>query len=180
VNETELIRLCETTGRVLTGKKVTIRLKPPITKQFTGEVYTSPGGYVVNIKPDISDENFLFVLTHELAHCKLNHPSDVDFTREPGSLQLTPLGELSRKLKPEMVERERSAEELGSSWLKYAEENYQHYSGFTKLEQKLRCLCGYISPELVKRAGFIGAYAGLKQVELEKWKREQLKKGNKE
>lgn len=184
MNTTELKHLCETAGRVLTGKNVTIRLKPPITKQFSGEVYYSPGeGFVINVDPALSDENFLYVLTHELGHVKMNHYSDVDPQLEPGHLQLTPIGELSRKVKPETIERERSAEELGSSWLKYAQEHSREYSGFTKLEQQLRCLCGYVSPSLLQRTGKVAWTAGLKQVEqteLEEWKKRQLQLTRKE
>ena len=182
MNNTELKHLCERVGKATTGKNVTIRLKPPITKNFQGEVYYSPGeGFVVNVEPALSDENFIKVYLHELGHVALNHQSDTNPNLEPGSMQLTPIGELSRKLKPEMVERERSAEELGQKWLKYAEENYKRYSGFTKLERQLRALCGFVSPELMARVGRIGTYAGLKSVEqnleLNSWKQAQLKKG---
>lgn len=178
MNEYELKRLCERAAWTVTGKNVTIRLEHPITKQFDGEVYHSPGGgYVVNINPELSEEQFMWVFCHELGHVQLEHVSDISPDRKPSSMYLTPAGEMSLKVKPEIIACENAAQGWGDKWLHYAEENYHAYSGFTKVERQLRSLCGYVKPEYLEHARHIAWKAGLKAVEMEMWKRNQLMKG---
>ena len=187
MNEKELKILCENAALATTGKRVKVRLVAPITKQFDGEVYNSPSGYVINIRPELSDENFIWTLCHEIGHVRMNHISDISPDKEPGSMMLTPAGEMSIKVKPEIVSHEKAAQSWGDKYLQYAEENYHLYSGLTKLERQLRALSGYLSPELQMRAGQIGTHSGLKalervksmedEIELNAWKQEQIKKG---
>jgi len=178
MNERELKALCERAAWAVTGKNVTVRLVAPVIKQFDGETYNAPGGsYIINIKPDLTDENFLWVFTHELGHVQLGHISDTNPNWEPGSRKLSPAGELSIKVNPEIAARENGATDLGAKWLQYAEDNYHAYSGFTKLERQLRALCAYLKPDYLEHARNIGFRAGLKAAEFEMWKRTQERKG---
>jgi hypothetical protein len=174
MNKNELKALCETACKAVTGRRVTVRLEPPVTRQFEGEVYYKGGGYTININPELSDEDFLYVLCHEMGHVKMNHVSDIPPDRKPRSMELTPAGELSLKLKPEILQRESDAQSWGTKLQHFAVENAHYYSGMTLLERQLRALGGYVLP--VRKV-----HSGLKsiqdRIELDAWKHAQLKKG---
>ena len=177
MNENELRYLCQNAALAITGQRVKIRLEHPVTKNFDGEVYNSPDGYVINIDPALSDENFIWVLCHELGHVKINHKSDIPYDRTPGSLKLTPASEIAQKVKPELVQKENEAQSWGDKYLKYANENCDHYSGFTKLERQIRALSGYLSPAIYDRMSKIAIKAGTQATEFIRWQQNQLKKG---
>ena len=178
MNDKELKQLCENAAVATTGKRVVVKLVAPVTKNFDGETYHVPGGcYVIRIKPELSDANFIWVLCHELGHVKLNHNSDINPDHEPGSVIMSPLGEASRKVNPVTVERENDAQSWGDKYLQYAEENYQRYSGFTKLEQQLRALSGYLSPELQERVNKAAIKGADQATEFIRWQQEQMRKG---
>lgn len=170
LTEGKLKALCENAGVALTGRKITVRLAQPVIRDFDGQFH-SPN--VVDIKLSLPDEQFLYVLCHELAHAALKHTTNNYLGRGPGSLELTPAGMNAYKYSPVSRKREDACDEMAKRWLYFAEQNYRRFPGETILEQKLRALGAYVPPRLQAQAAKVGWREGELLAEVVLWKQEQ-------
>ena len=168
-----LKQLCENAARSLAGFPVEVRLQRPVVIDYDGQCYNTPTGTIIDIDPALSDANFFWVLTHEIGHAFHRHPNDIDPSLPPASRKLTPIEKIARDKEPRSVSRENQAERQAEIWRAYAERNYKNYSGWSDLAKKLRCLGGYVPPELASRVQKIGAQAGIKSAEVIAWQRRQ-------
>ena len=77
----------------LAGKPVTLRLQAPATKGLLGEVHKAANGtMVIDLRPDLDNEQTLKVLLHETGHIRTMEflPSRY-YKQAPGSVTRTPL-----------------------------------------------------------------------------------------
>jgi len=169
LTEGKLKTLCENAACALTGRKVVVRLAAPVVKDFDGEYY-SVGEGVVNVKLDLPDETFLYVLLHELGHAALKHTTNTFAGLAPGALELTPAGENIYKYSPSSRKREDACDELAKRWLYFAAQNYARFEGETILERKLKALGSYVQPRLQARAAQAGTKEGETLAEVMLWK----------
>jgi len=113
-----LYDLLAATSTKLAGQPVTVRLQQPATKGMTGECHRSEGGrLIIDIKPDLSDETFLYVWAHETAHAKLH-----EFARS--TVHKHKAGTLKPSEKTtNYLTHEDQADTLAKRWISYGQDH---------------------------------------------------------
>jgi hypothetical protein len=171
----ELEILFANAALAMCGKRIAVHLQEPPISNFDGEYYTINGKPNIDISPNFDEQTTLFIFAHECAHAVLQHGVERDASLLPRSQVLTPYGERMREAHPDTIKREKQADTYAQIWLEYARANCKEYSGGSELERKLRCLSGWIPLEQRKRIEMIATSAAIKAVDVELWKRQQLK-----
>ena len=146
MKNTELQKLCESVGRRLTMRPIQVRFRQPAWQGAKGSACKRGRTAVVDIKPGLSSQEFLWVLSHELGHVKTLWGSWTvrvpDYA--PGSLRLPASFRNSGAVKVS----EDAASQLAREWLNYAERHSGKYKG-SWLVSRLKALEHYLEPELL-------------------------------
>lgn len=130
-----LYDLMAATASHLAGKPVMVRLQKPATKGMDGECHADERGRVViDIKPDLDNDRFIYVYCHEVSHARLHtfKPSTVN---KAGAGTLAPLP-VTRSYQL----HEDQADTQAAAWIAYAKANAKPYYD---LEQALWALLDY-------------------------------------
>ena len=161
----ELKVLCERVGRRLTMRPVQVRFQQPAWREAKGSACKRGRTAVVDIKPGLSSEEFLFVLLHEFGHIKCLWGSWTvkvpDY--KPGSLRL-PAG---LKAAGAVSVSEDAANRLAKEWYAYSQRHSAKYEG-SWLKRNLLSLEHYMEPELLEimeRAVNSGVEKAMKKVQ---------------
>jgi len=167
-------------ARVMAGCPVNINFREPIIADFDGMAYYINGQANIDIRPGFDDETNLKLLCHEAAHFRLGTASIEGPGQKSGSQKLTDRDKYLRKVHPVTREQETGADRLSSVWVDYAKRHYIEYTGESMLERELKALAGYVSSSIMDRVYSIASMTGMKAakqfLEIEDWKRAQLKK----
>lgn len=132
--------LVQQAARSLTGGPVIVRNRQPIYQGYLGMAQKRGDGTpIVDISPGVSDDEFITIFCHEMAHVKL-HVSKF----APSNVQLEPQS-VKDDRRPVIAQaayniRETEADKLAAEWVKYAARHYVKYDGYSVLEQKLKAL----------------------------------------
>jgi hypothetical protein len=148
----------------LSGRRVLVRFRKPAFSVGRGQAYkTENGAAVIDIAPDLTERDTLYVFLHEVSHIRDDFPdfAPADYWRAaPGSVVLNDGVQAALETMP----REHEADDQARVWLGYSEKFYDRYQAPTTLERKLLALLEYPQQELIDRAQKTGHEAGLKLV----------------
>jgi len=104
-------------ARHLTGKSVRVRLTRP--DDFDGLAWCDElGRSTIDVSPDLSDKNMMYVFLHELAH--IRHHTYIPLTETV--MRSTPEDITS----PSYIRREDQADRQAKDWLEYGEKYQDH------------------------------------------------------
>lgn len=146
-NTRQFQELCEKALLGMTGKRVKVRLQRPVVKTYDGHLVNIGGQLTVDIDPELNDDMFLFVITHEAGHVASNHAGRIT-TKDylfvpPGSTALTPAEERDRNQSPRVREHEDTAEARADDFRVWARSHEQEYPADSELKRKLLALANY-------------------------------------